>query len=169
MEVVAGLAVGHGSELGVHMHVYRVGMGLPSAAAGDAPACPETQLASGAQARTLRSFCRSRIDGCRYSCVPHPHHALSSREALLMQDCNRVASGRRWQRYAIEHGLEALNKPQPINFCRPKMCLMAAYVDTIRLLGNALITSTGPGERVLANIKAWSKRTNHLRHAHVGR
>lgn len=66
-----------------------------------------------------------------------------------MQDCNRVASGRRWQRYAIEHGLEALKggKPQPINFCLPKKCLMAAYEDTITLLGNALITSTGPGER----------------------
>ncbi len=69
----------------------------------------------------------------------------------------------------IEHGLEALKggKPQRINFCRPKMCLMAAYEDTIRLLGNALITSTGPGERVNADIKAWSKRTNHQRHAHV--
>ena len=60
---------------------YRVRMGLPSAAAGDAPACPETQLASGTRAWTSRSFCRSKTDGCRYSCNPQPRYALVSREA----------------------------------------------------------------------------------------
>ncbi len=47
------------------------------------------------------------------------------------------------------------------------MALMRNYEDTIRELGNALITSTAPGERVNADIKAWAKRTNHQNHGDV--
>lgn len=45
--------------------------------------------------------------GCRCSCMPQPHCALSSRKAPLMQDCNRVASKRMWRKYAKERGLKA--------------------------------------------------------------
>lgn len=115
----------HGGELGVHRLVYGVIMGLPSAAVGDAPACPETQLASGARAWTSRSFCQQ---DCwlplqlRASAMSRTSWSAERQRARLMQDCNRVASGRRWQRCAIERGLKALKcgKPQPINFRRPQ-------------------------------------------------
>ena len=44
----------------------------------------------------------------------------------------------------MERGLETLKggKPQPINFCRPKMCLLAAYEDTIRAMTSSLIVSS---------------------------